>query len=62
MGVAGADDVMLAYQSTSFHDGLYARAALGKRPAPEFAAWLERMGLAERTPEALPAPMTALLR
>jgi ethanolamine ammonia-lyase large subunit len=38
MGVAGADDVMLAYQSTSFHDGLYARAALGKRPAPEFAA------------------------
>jgi ethanolamine ammonia-lyase large subunit len=62
MGVAGADDVMLAYQSTSFHDGLYARAALGKRPAPEFAAWLERMGLAERTPEALPAPMTELLR
>ena len=43
MGVPGADDVMLAYQSTSFHDGLYARAALGKRPAPEFAAWLERM-------------------
>lgn len=62
MGVAGADDVMLAYQSTSFHDGLYARAALGKRPAPEFAAWLERMGIAERTPEALPAPMTELLR
>ncbi len=62
MGVAGSDDVMLAYQSTSFHDGLYARAALGKRPAPEFAAWLERMGIAERTPEALPAPMTELLR
>jgi ethanolamine ammonia-lyase large subunit len=62
MGVAGADDVMLAYQSTSFHDGLFARAALGKRPAPEFAAWLERMGLAERTPEALPAPMRDLLR
>jgi len=57
MGVAGADDVMLAYQSTSFHDGLYARAALGKRPAPEFAAWLERMGLASRTPDMLPAPM-----
>jgi ethanolamine ammonia-lyase large subunit len=57
MGVPGADDTMLAYQSTSFHDGLYARAALGKKPAPEFAAWLERMGLAERTPEALPAPM-----
>jgi ethanolamine ammonia-lyase large subunit len=57
MGVAGADDVMLAYQSTSFHDGLYARAALGKRPAPEFAAWLERMGIASRTPDLLPAPM-----
>ncbi len=45
MGVPGADDVMLAYQSTSFHDGLYLRAALGKRPAPEFEGWLERMGL-----------------
>ena len=45
MGVPGADDVMLAYQSTSFHDGLYLRAALGKRPAPEFAAWMERMGI-----------------
>jgi len=45
MGVPGADDVMLAYQSTSFHDGLYVRAALGKRPAPEFAAWMDRMGL-----------------
>lgn len=45
MGVPGADDVMLAYQSTSFHDGLYARAALGKRPAPEFESWLERMGI-----------------
>ena len=45
MGVAGADDVMLAYQSTSFHDGLAVRAALGKRPAPEFEAWLEGMGI-----------------
>jgi ethanolamine ammonia-lyase large subunit len=61
MGVPGADDTMLAYQSTSFHDGLYARAVLGRRPAPEFAAWLERMGLAERTPEALPAPMAGAL-
>jgi ethanolamine ammonia-lyase large subunit len=47
MGVPGADDVMLAYQSTSFHDGLYARSVLGRRPAPEFEAWMERMGLAE---------------
>ncbi|WP_431282661.1 ethanolamine ammonia-lyase subunit EutB [Humitalea sp. 24SJ18S-53] len=46
MGVAGADDVMLAYQSTSFHDGLYARALLGRQPAPEFAAWLARNGVA----------------
>ncbi|MGG5812178.1 ethanolamine ammonia-lyase subunit EutB [Falsiroseomonas sp. CW058] len=61
MGVPGADDTMLAYQSTSFHDGLYARAVLGRRPAPEFAAWLEAMGLAGRTPDLLPAPMAAVL-
>jgi ethanolamine ammonia-lyase large subunit len=42
MGVPGADDVMLNYQSTSFHDMAYLRAALGLRPAPEFEAWLER--------------------
>jgi ethanolamine ammonia-lyase large subunit len=59
MGVPGADDVMLAYQSTSFHDGLYARAALGKTPAPEFAAWLERMGIG--TGEAIPASMAPAL-
>jgi ethanolamine ammonia-lyase large subunit len=47
MGVPGADDVMLGYQSTSFHDALYVRAALGLAPAPEFAAWLERMGVAD---------------
>lgn len=43
MGVPGADDVMLSYQSTSFHDILYLRSALGLRPAPEFEAWLESM-------------------
>jgi ethanolamine ammonia-lyase large subunit len=43
MGVPGSDDVMLNYQSTSFHDALYARRVLGLRPAPEFEAWLERM-------------------
>jgi ethanolamine ammonia-lyase large subunit len=42
MGVPGADDIMLNYQSTSFHDALYLRSALGLRPAPEFEAWLER--------------------
>lgn len=41
MGVPGADDVMLQYQSTSFHDALYLRSTLGLRPAPEFEAWLE---------------------
>ena len=40
MGVPGADDVMLNYQSTSFHDALYLRRILGLRPAPEFEAWL----------------------
>jgi len=45
MGVPGADDVMLAYQSTSFHDALYLRRVLGLRPAPEFEAWLNRMGI-----------------
>jgi ethanolamine ammonia-lyase large subunit len=41
MGVPGADDVMLNYQSTSFHDALYLRRVLALRPAPEFEAWLE---------------------
>jgi len=42
MGVPGADDIMLNYQSTSFHDALYVRKLLGLRPAPEFEAWLAR--------------------
>jgi ethanolamine ammonia-lyase large subunit len=45
MGVPGADDIMLNYQSTSFHDALYVRSVLGLRPAPEFEEWLARMGL-----------------
>ena len=49
MGVPGADDVMLNYQSTSFHDALYVRRALGLRPAPEFEAWLDRLGLVDET-------------
>ena len=47
MGVPGADDVMLNYQSTSFHDALYVRALLGRPPAPEFEAWLLGMGIFE---------------
>lgn len=58
MGVPGADDVMLNYQSTSFHDALYLRRVLGLRPAPEFEAWLasagfERLALEARNPERL---------
>jgi len=49
MGVPGADDIMLGYQSTSFHDSHYLRQALGLRPAPEFEAWLERMRIADAT-------------
>jgi ethanolamine ammonia-lyase large subunit len=58
MGVPGADDVMLNYQSTSFHDALYVRRVLGLRPAPEFEAWIEgdhfaRLALEAEHPERL---------
>ena len=45
MGVPGADDIMLNYQSTSFHDALYLRRVLGLRPAPEFEAWLHQQSI-----------------
>jgi len=45
MGVPGADDIMLNYQSTSFHDALYLRQLLGLRPAPEFETWLRQMDI-----------------
>lgn len=45
MGVPGADDIMLNYQSTSFHDALYVRRVLGLRPAPEFEQWLIRQSI-----------------
>ena len=45
MGVPGADDVMLQYQSTSFHDALYVRRVLDRRPAPEWEVWMARVGL-----------------
>jgi len=62
MGVPGADDIMLNYQSTSFHDALYLRSLLKLRPAPEFEAWLDRMGILEegtrlRHGRALPAAL-----
>lgn len=45
MGIPGSDDIMLAYQSTSFHDALYLRQVLGLKPAPEFEIWLQQMGI-----------------
>jgi ethanolamine ammonia-lyase large subunit len=47
MGVPGADDIMLNYQSTSFHDALYIRELLRLRRAPEFEQWLIDMGIAD---------------
>ncbi|KUI97954.1 ethanolamine ammonia-lyase subunit EutB [Vibrio sp. MEBiC08052] len=46
MGIPGSDDIMLNYQTTSFHDALYARQVLSLRPAPEFDAWLKKMQIA----------------
>jgi ethanolamine ammonia-lyase large subunit len=62
MGVPGADDVMLGYQSTSFHDSQYLRQVLGLRPAPEFEIWLEKMRIASGNGRLLPVnPRHALL-
>ena len=65
MGVPGADDIMLGYQSTSFHDALAMRDLFGRRPAPEFEAWLERQGLIDSAdrirPRELPSHFRALL-
>ena len=54
MGIPGADDVMLHYQSTSFHDALYLRDVLKLRPAPEFEVWLLQMGLVDDQGRLLP--------
>src|SRR5262245_49050991 len=65
MGVPGADDVMLGYQSTSFHDALAMRDLLGKGPAPEFEQWLARQGLMDKAerirPREMPGRFRALL-
>ena len=65
MGVPGADDVMLNYQSTSFHDALFARKLLGRRRAPEFETWLQAMGITDehgalRSVGAMPALAQAM--
>ena len=63
MGVPGADDIMLNYQSTSFHDILYLREAFGLKPAPEFEDWLTRMRVFDTPTRLKPAdPHHPLLR
>jgi ethanolamine ammonia-lyase large subunit len=61
MGIPGADDIMLNYQSTSFHDALYARKVLGLRPAPEFEAWLIQQGIMDAANNILPVDNSHLL-
>ena len=68
MGIPGSDDIMLNYQTTSFHDALYARRVLGLRPAPEFEEWLQKMDIFSKDaqfrmhPSLPPAFGKALLR
>lgn len=66
MGIPGSDDVMLNYQTTSFHDALYAREVLGLKPAPEFGEWLIKMGIFKdlkvpRLNDQLPEPFNRAL-
>ncbi|MDK8464926.1 ethanolamine ammonia-lyase subunit EutB [Marinobacter sp. SS13-12] len=71
MGIPGSDDIMLNYQTTSFHDALYARRVLDLKPAPEFEDWLVRMQIFEndsryepsrQLPDRFRAPLKALTR
>lgn len=63
IGVPGADDIMLNYQSTSFHDALYLRETLGLKRAPEFEAWLQRIGMTSSSGQLLsPAREQKLLQ
>ena len=61
MGVPGADDIMLNYQSTSFHDALYLRKVLNKKPAPEFEEWLLKQGIIDEEGNKLPIGESHLL-
>ncbi|MBV5273023.1 MAG: ethanolamine ammonia-lyase subunit EutB [Lamprocystis purpurea] len=66
MGIPGSDDIMLNYQTTSFHDALYIRQVLGLRPAPEFEAWLHQLGIFDgnnraAVTSALPEPFVRTL-
>ncbi|MCP1312945.1 MULTISPECIES: ethanolamine ammonia-lyase subunit EutB [unclassified Halomonas] len=67
MGIPGSDDIMLNYQTTSFHDALYARRALGLKAAPEFEQWLARMQIfadvdTHRLSDRVPAAFARSLR
>lgn len=63
MGVPGADDIMLNYQSTSYHDALYVRKLLNKRHAPEFESWLKKINLIDEKGDILPfKPTNKLLQ
>ncbi len=62
IAVPGADDVMLNYQSASFHDMLYLRTQFGRRAAPEFEAWLERMDIIDNAGRVKILPSQTLLR
>jgi ethanolamine ammonia-lyase large subunit len=64
MGVPGADDIMLGYQSTSFHDAIAMRELFARKPAPEFEAWLRHRGLLDHDrvrPRRMPSDFRALL-
>lgn len=61
MGVPGADDIMLNYQSTSFHDAHYLRQLLNKKPAPEFETWLKDMGIMDANHKLLTSDKTNAL-
>jgi ethanolamine ammonia-lyase large subunit len=59
IAVPGADDIMLGYQSLSFHDVLYVRQVLGLRAAPEFEQWLQGLGMADGAGRVLPIDAVA---
>lgn len=65
MGIPGGDDIMLNYQTTSFHDALYIREVLGRRPAPEFEQWLQQIGITQpsgRLADTIPDTFSTLLK
>lgn len=61
MGIPGADDIMLNYQSTSFHDALYVREVLGLKRAPEFELWLQQIGIVDDRGKLLPSRRAAAM-